>query len=110
MPVKKNKIRDGNTAASVIMYILAAFVVFITLYPFYYVLILSLSEPHHALTMDVYTVPKGFTLGAYRVIVRDAKMWRALFNTIMYVISITGLMLVTSVLGAFPLTDRKSVV
>ncbi|GHU67520.1 hypothetical protein FACS189447_09770 [Spirochaetia bacterium] len=33
-------------------------------------------------------------------------MWRALFNTIMYVISITGLMLITSVLGAFPLTYK----
>jgi putative aldouronate transport system permease protein len=107
MTVKpKNKIREGNIAASVVMYILAAFVIFITLYPFYYVLILSLSEPHHALTMDVYTVPKGFTLGAYQVIVRDTKMWRALFNTVMYVISITGLVLITSVLGAFPLTYK----
>ncbi|GHU18225.1 sugar ABC transporter permease [Spirochaetia bacterium] len=102
----KNKIRDGNIVASVIMYILAAFVIFITLYPFYYVFILSVSEPHHALTMDVYTVPKGFNLGAYQVIIRDAKMWRALFNTIMYVVTITGLMLITSVLGAFPLTYK----
>jgi putative aldouronate transport system permease protein len=107
MSVKpKNKIRDGNIAASVIMYILAALVIFVTLYPFYYVLILSLSEPHHALTMDVYVLPKGFTLGAYQVIARDAKMWRALFNTVMYALSITGLVLVTSVLGAFPLTYK----
>jgi putative aldouronate transport system permease protein len=102
----KNKIRDGNSIASVILYILGAFVIFITLYPFYYVLILSLSEPRYALTMDVYTIPKGFSLGAYQVIVRDAKMWRALFNTVMYVISITGLILATSVLGAFPLTYK----
>jgi putative aldouronate transport system permease protein len=107
MSVKpKNKIRDGNIAASSIMYILAALVIFVTLYPFYYVLILSLSEPHHALTMDVYAFPKGLTLGAYQVIVRDVKMWRALFNTVMYVVSITSLVLITSVLGAFPLTYK----
>jgi putative aldouronate transport system permease protein len=107
MSVKpRNKIRDGNIAASLVMYILAALIIFVTLYPFYYVLILSLSEPHHALTMDVYTVPKGFTLGAYQVVVRDAKMWRALFNTVMYAVCITGLVLITSVLGAFPLTYK----
>jgi putative aldouronate transport system permease protein len=103
---KPRGIREGNVIVSAIMYFLAALVVFITLYPFYYVLILSISEPHHALIMDVYAAPKGFTLGAYQVIVRDAKMWRALFNTILYVIGVTGLMLVTSVLGAFPLTYK----
>jgi putative aldouronate transport system permease protein len=101
-----NKIREGNIAATIVMYILAAFVIFITLYPFYYVFILSVSAPQHALTMDVYFAPKGFNLSAYQVIVRDAKMWRALFNTLMYVITITGLTLLTSVLGAFPLTYK----
>ena len=106
MPKTKNKIHEGNPAASFIMYFLAAIIIFITLYPFYYVFILSISEPHHALAMDVYYIPKGFSLAAYQTITRDRGMWRALFNSIVYVICITGLMLITSTLGAFPLTYK----
>lgn len=104
--MNKNKIREGSYVASVIMYVLAALVVFITLYPFYYVIIISLSEPRHALAMDVFFVPKGFSTAAYRTLIRDSKMWRALLNSIFYAISVTGLMLFTSILGAFPLTYK----
>jgi len=102
----RNRVREGNPVATAVMYILATFVIFITLYPFYYVVITSISEPHHALAMDVYFVPKGFSLAAYQTIVRDSKMWRALFNSVMYAVSITGIMLITSIFGAFPLTYK----
>ena len=104
--MKKNKIREGSSFATFIMYALAAVVIFITLYPFYYVIIISISEPRHALAMDLYFAPKGFSLAAYQTIVRDTKMWRALFNSVFYAICVTGLMLFTSLLGAFPLTYK----
>jgi putative aldouronate transport system permease protein len=72
----------------------------------YYVLILSLSEPRYALTLEVYTIPKGFSLAAYRTILLDTKIWRSFLNSVMYVVGVTGLMLCTSVLGAFPLTYK----
>jgi putative aldouronate transport system permease protein len=100
------KVREGSRLANVIMYILAAAVILITVYPMYYVLILSLSEPTAALSMQVYTVPKGFTLTAYKLIATNAEMWRAMGNTVMYVLFTTVLMLVTSFLGAFPLTFK----
>jgi putative aldouronate transport system permease protein len=73
----------------------------------YYVLILSLSEPKYALTMQVYTIPRGFNLTAYQMLVVDSKIWRAFGNTVMYAVSTTILMLTTSVLGAFPLTFKS---
>jgi putative aldouronate transport system permease protein len=103
----RNRIREGSRAATVIMYILAAAIVFVTLYPMYYVLILSLSEPRHALTMQVYTIPKGFNLEAYRILAKDAKIWRSFGNTVIYAVSTSFLMLITSVLGAFPLTFKS---
>jgi putative aldouronate transport system permease protein len=86
------------------MYLIAACIVVITIYPMYYVLILSLSEPHYAMTMEVYTVPRGFDLSAYRILVTNSSMWRAYGNTILYASTTTLLMLATSFLGAFPLT------
>jgi putative aldouronate transport system permease protein len=105
----KNRVREGSRAATVIMYAIAVFVIFITIYPMYYVLILSLSEPRQALTMQVYTIPKGFNLTAYQILTADSKIWRAFGNTVMYAVCTTGLMLITSVLGAFPLTFKSLV-
>jgi putative aldouronate transport system permease protein len=88
------------------MYIMAGVVVIVTLYPMYYVLILSLSNPQYAITMQVYTIPRGFNMDSYRLLVMDPRMWRAFGNTVMYASTTTVLMLMTSVLGAFPLTFK----
>jgi putative aldouronate transport system permease protein len=105
----KNKVREGSRIADVVMYVLAGIVVFITLYPMYYVLILSISDPRYAITMEVYTIPKGFNIDSYRLLVSDQKIWRSFGITVMYAVSTTILMLITSFLGAFPLTFKTLV-
>lgn len=102
-----NKIRENGRVSTIVMYAIAILVLFITLYPMYYVLILSLSEPSAAATMKVYTVPKGFSLAAYETLVTDSEMWRAYFNTFLYVVPTTLLMLLTCVLAAYPLTYKN---
>jgi putative aldouronate transport system permease protein len=106
MKGKPYKLSAGSRAADIVMYVLAVLVVFITLYPMYYVLILSISSPHYALSMEVYFVPKGFDLGSYLVLIKNAKVWRSFFNTVVYVIAGTGLALITSAISAFPLTYK----
>ena len=103
----KNKIKEGNRTVTAVLYILAAIAAFITLYPMYYVLILSLSEPAYAATMRVYLVPKGFNLSAFQVLVTDMKMWRAYANTVLYVVPTTILMIATSTVVAFGLNYKK---
>ncbi|GHU77368.1 sugar ABC transporter permease [Spirochaetia bacterium] len=106
---RKNKVREGSDIVTVVMYLIAALVVVVTLYPMYYVLILSLSDPQYAITMQVYALPRGLNFDAYKILAADPKMWRAFSNTVIYAISTTVLMLVTSVLGAFPLTFKTLV-
>jgi putative aldouronate transport system permease protein len=100
------QIREGSRLATGIMYVFSAFIVFITLYPMYYVLILSLSGPEAALRMDAYFWPRDFSLDAYKTLVKDGEMWRGLVNSVMYALTGTALMLFTSVIGAFPLTYK----
>ena len=59
----KNRVREGSRIATMIMYAISVFVIFITIYPMYYVLILSLSDPRYALTMQVYTIPRVSSSG-----------------------------------------------
>jgi putative aldouronate transport system permease protein len=102
----KNRIREGSRIATVIMYTLSIFVVLVTLYPMYYVLILSVSDPMWALTMQVYVFPKGFNFESYKILVSNRAIWRAFANTVMYAGVTTVLMLIVSFLAAYPLTSK----
>ena len=66
---RKNRIREGSRLATVIIYVVAALIAFITIYPMYYVLILSLSAPKAAMSLQVYWAPVGINLNAYRLLV-----------------------------------------
>jgi len=108
----KNIIRDKSIAATVIIYIVVALMAFVCIYPMYFVLITSLSDPQYAQQMNVYWWPKsetGVFLGSYQRLVTDVTMWKAYLNTIVYTIIPTVLMLVTCCLCAYPLTSPKLV-
>ncbi|MCC8102023.1 MAG: carbohydrate ABC transporter permease [Clostridiales bacterium] len=106
---KRKYFREGNRYATILMYVIAVLIIFVTIYPMYYVLILSLSEPTAAATMHVYVIPKGFSLQAYNILIKDMELWRAYRNTILYVSATTVLMLITCVLVAYPLTCKELV-
>ena len=55
----KNQIRSGSPLADVVIYLLAGFCCLITVYPMYYVLIRSLSEPAQALLGNNFLLPGG---------------------------------------------------
>ena len=104
----KNRIKEGSSAGTAIIYVLSALASIITLYPMYYVLILSLSAPQEAVKMEASLLPRGGVyLESYRILLGDARLWRSYLNTILYVAGNTILMLATSVMAAYPLTYKK---
>lgn len=99
-----NHIQDGSRLADLILLLVIIVICFITLYPMYYVLIMSISKPQDVMAMNVYLYPTGFELGAYKKLVTDSNMWRAYGNSILYTVTSTLLVLITSVLAAYPLS------
>lgn len=104
---KSNQIKEGSISGDIFIYVIIGITCFITLYPMYYVIIMSLSDSASVLTKSVYFLPKGFQLDSYRVIIIKSEMWQAYANTIFYVASITLLTLLTCILAAYPLTVNK---
>ena len=88
----------------VINVLIMLFLIGITLYPMYYVFIMSISKPQDVLAMNVSFWPTGFELQAYKKIFTDSDMWRAYGNSILYTVSTTVLVIITSVMGAYPLS------
>lgn len=106
MAKNPNKIKEGSVIADVIFYILAVLFGFIALYPMWYVLVLSISEPQAALAGDCYWWPRGFYLGGYETAVMDKNLWISYRNTIMYCVITCVLMLFTTSTCAYPLTSH----
>lgn len=102
-----NTIKQGSVVVDVVLYALALAICLITLYPFYFVIIMSISNPTEVAAMNVFWYPKGFFLDSYKLIVSDTKMWWAYSNTLIYVSAGTILNCLTAVLGAYPLTVRN---
>jgi len=100
---KKKKLNRWTGFDTVVM-ILAIFSCIITLYPMVYVLSSSISEPKMVMAGKIWLFPKGVTLDAYKIIMKDAAFLRSFFNSIGYVISGCLLMFLTTVVVAYPLT------
>ncbi|MCU6709103.1 carbohydrate ABC transporter permease [Paenibacillus sp. J5C_2022] len=102
-----NRIKQGSVVVDVVLFIITIMICIVTLYPFYFVIIMSISSPLEAAGMNVFWYPKGFFLGSYELIVQDTKMWWAYSNTIIYVVAGTVLNCLMAVSGAYPLTVRN---
>ncbi len=92
------------TLFDVIVLILSAGACFITIYPMWYVIIMSVSDPVVAAGSGVTFWPSGFYLGSYQIILREMDFWLSVRNSVLYVIAGLVLMLATTLLVAYPLT------
>ena len=79
----------------------------VMLYPFLYVVAASLSNETAVLSGNIGIIPSGFNIRAYQVVLRYPSIWTAYRNTIMYTLVGTGINLVMTVCGAYPLSRKR---
>jgi len=99
--VKKATLFDGAVVC------LLALVILITLYPVYYVLISSISDPvrraqHHGALL----LPIGFSLAPYAHVFENPMILRGYANTLLYVTVGTAVNLAMTILAAFVLSRK----
>lgn len=66
------------------MWLLCACIVLLTLYPIYFVLIASISNPASVANGGVWLFPRGITFAGYQEIINDERIWNGLKNTMFY--------------------------
>ena len=96
----------GSYSFDVVNVVLLLGVVFVTLYPMYYILIVSFSDGKEVLLGRVRFWPRGINLQSYQMVLRDDTVIRSLFNSILYTSVGTLINLVLSTLCAYPLSRR----
>ena len=85
---KKNKIKDSKT--DYVYYAICAFILFllavIVIYPLYYIVIASFSDPSAVVDGKVWLYPIKVTFSGYANLFNRPDVWRGYFNTLVYTI------------------------
>ena len=77
---------------------------FITLFPFWYIIVCSISDSNLLLQGKVGFIPIGVNLKSYEILFNYPLTLRAYGNTLLYVPLATLISMVLTILGAYPLT------
>ncbi len=97
----------GSRIFDVCNYIILGLLVVVTLYPCYYVLIASISDPVEILASNgMLFYPKGIALHTYKEVMQSAQIWTGYRNTLIYVVCGGLLSVILTVTAAFGLTRK----
>jgi len=99
----------GEKIGKIIMVFVLLFAAFIALYPFMYVLAMSISAPEHVLRRDVFMWPKGIGLDGFKLVFGNNNVWISYANTLFYTVVGTLMNVTLTVLAAYPLSREKFV-
>ena len=97
----------GDTTYDIIVYIFVTFILIITLYPFIYVISMSISDQMAVVRGDVMLLPIGFDISAYKTIFSNDDIWRYYYNTVWYTVVGTTFNVIFTVLMAYPLSKKQ---
>ena len=89
------------------VYILLALVLVIILYPLYFVLIASFSDPLEVIAGNVSFLPVRANLESYRLVFKNSQVMTGYRNTILYTLAGTSLNILMSICAAYPLSQPK---
>ena len=104
--MKKTK---GEKAFNVFNVIFMLIVAFLTLYPFYYVLIASLSKSADFMMYQGFLYkPLGFNIEAYRIVFRDDRIIRGFVNTVIILVTRVSLAMLLTIIGAYVLSKKDA--
>lgn len=86
-----------------------AALVLIFVWPLWFVVIASFSNPNEVWNGNVILLPKGFTLAAYEAVAEYKMIWTGYRNTIIYTVAGTVINLIMTVCAAYPLSRKDFV-
>ena len=90
----------------IIVWIVVAFAVIVTAYPFLYVVSVAFSDGAAVARGDVYLFPVGFSLETFKMVMNYDQLWVAYGNSIFYTIVGTICNVVFTCLAAYPLSRK----
>lgn len=107
--MKQSNIRSRSFADLSFHFIIRLFcLVFaiMILYPLYFIVIASFSDPNYVATGQVLLLPKGITFAGYQRIFEDSRIWMGYRNTLFYSVAGTLINLLVTLPCAYALSRK----
>lgn len=106
MSVTKIKKSKDNLIFDIFVYAFLIIALIVILYPLYFILIASVSDPYMVLRGDVTWLPKGITFDSYKKIFSNSDIWTGYINSIKYTVIGTVLSVMLTITLAYPLSRK----
>ena len=90
----------------VVVYFLLTVMLLIVLYPLYFVVVASFSDPTYVNSGYFLLYPKGFTTLGYERVFEDARIWTGYLNTIIYTVCGTLLGVASCIMAGYALSRK----
>lgn len=97
----------GDKIFDILVWIIVLIAVILCVYPFLYVLSVSLSDGAAVNRGDVWLLPVGFDLSAFKMVMGYQDLWSSYANTVLYTVVGTICNVLFSILAAYPLSRRQ---
>lgn len=97
----------GDWIFDLIVWLFAAIVIIVTLYPLVYTISISISNPVSAARGEVWLLPKGIDFSAIKTVLDDKNVLRYYYNTLWYTVVGTLLGIIVTCLAAYPLSRKE---
>jgi len=98
-----------DTITDAVITVLAVLALLAAVYPLYFVLIASFSDPQKIATGQVILFPRGLTFSAFSYILHEKNIWIGYGNTILYTICSTVFGLLVIIPGGYALSRKDFV-
>ncbi|NJP40290.1 carbohydrate ABC transporter permease [Oscillospiraceae bacterium HV4-5-C5C] len=100
------KLSGADLAFSLIVYTVAIIFLLLILYPIYFIIIASFSNPYAVSGGNVWFWPVGFTLDGYKELFKYGDIWTGYLNTIIYTALGTFIGLAVNIPAAYALSRK----
>lgn len=104
-PTKMKKNRQDKVV-EIIIYAIAIAMILAVIYPLWFIVIASFSNPTDVANGNVWVWPKKWVLDGYRELFQQAAIWRSYGNTIFYTISGTIVALLVNITAGYAMSRK----
>lgn len=101
------KYKNGERMINRIFNVALIIVIIVSIYPIWFTVIASVSNPSAISNGEVVLIPKGFNLSAYRKMLDNSQIWIGYRNSILYTFFGTIVNLVVQIPCAYALSRKK---
>lgn len=101
------KRKASDTTVDVIIYIFIGILSLICLIPFIHVAAMSLSSDAAVMANQVFLIPKGVNVNAYKTVLGDPAMMHSLWFSVWITIAFTALGMFLTICGAYALSRKR---